>query len=103
MYNCCELESTPQDKMCELILSGLTPPPPAAYMRQRIGPALVQMMACSLFGAQPLSETNTGLLSIESLETNFSKILIKMHKFVFKKTHLKMSSAKMAAILFKGR
>ena len=34
-------------------------PPSAAYimyMRQRIGSALVQIMACRLFGAKPLSK-----------------------------------------------
>ena len=31
-------------------------PPSAAYMRQWTGPALVQIMACRLFGAKPLSE-----------------------------------------------
>ena len=30
--------------------------PRAAYMRQQIGSALVQIMACRLFGAKPLSE-----------------------------------------------
>ena len=29
-------------------------PPSAVYMRQRIGSALVQVMACRLFGAKPL-------------------------------------------------
>ena len=31
-------------------------PPSAAYMRQWIGSALVQIMACRLNGAKPLSE-----------------------------------------------
>ena len=31
-------------------------PPTAAYMRQWIGSALVQIMACRLFGAKPLSK-----------------------------------------------
>ena len=38
--------------------------------------------------------TNAGILG-----TNFSDILIEIHTFSFKKMHLKMSSAKMAAIL----
>ena len=33
-----------------------SPPPGAAYTRQWIGSALVQIMACRLFGAKPLSE-----------------------------------------------
>ena len=35
-------------------------PPSAAYMCQWIGSALVQMMACSLFGAKPLSKPMLG-------------------------------------------
>ena len=31
-------------------------PPSVAYMRQLIGPALVQIMASRLFGAKPLSK-----------------------------------------------
>ena len=31
--------------------------PSAAYVRQRIGLALVQIMACRLFGAEPLSKS----------------------------------------------
>ena len=31
-------------------------PPGVAYMRQLIGSALVQIMACHLFGAKPLSK-----------------------------------------------
>ena len=35
-------------------------PPSAAYMRQWIGSALVQKMACRLFGAKPLSKPMLG-------------------------------------------
>ena len=35
-------------------------PPSAAYIRQRIGSALVQTMACRLFGAKPLSKPMLG-------------------------------------------
>ena len=45
-------------------------PPNAAYMRQWTGSALVQIMACRLFGAKPLSNPVL-LLSIGSLGTNF--------------------------------
>ena len=38
-------------------------------------------------------------LSIGPLQTNFSENLIEIHKFAFKKMHLKMSSGKMASIL----
>ena len=43
--------------------------------------------------------TNAGMLLIGPLGTKFSEILIKIHTFSSKKTHLKMSSAKVAAIL----
>ena len=38
--------------------------------------------------------TNAGILLIGPLGTNFSEILIRIHKFSFMKMHLKMSSAK---------
>ena len=39
--------------------------PSAAYMRQRIGPALVQIMACRLFGAKPLSKPMLGYCQLD--------------------------------------
>ena len=36
------------------------PPPSAAFMRQCIGSALVQIKACRLFGAKPLSKPMLG-------------------------------------------
>ena len=38
--------------------------------------------------------TNAGLLSIDTLRTNFSEILSEIYTFSLKKMHLKMSSAK---------
>ena len=43
-------------------------PPTAAYMRQWIGSALVQIMACRLFGAKPLSETMLGYCQLDPKE-----------------------------------
>ena len=43
--------------------------------------------------------TNDGMLSIGPLGTNFSEILIEIYTFSLKKMHLKMSSARMSAIL----
>ena len=68
-------------------------PPSAAYMRQWIRSALVQTMACRLFGAKPFFLTNAGLLSTRPLGTNFSEILIKIQNFSFTKMHLQISSA----------
>ena len=62
-------------------------PPSAAYMRHWIGSALVQIMACRLFGAKPLFKPM--LLPIRPL-WNFCEILIKMVNFSF----IKLSSAK---------
>ena len=43
---------------------------------------------------QAIIWTNAGILLIQSLETNFSEILGKIHSFSFSKMHLKMLSAK---------
>ena len=67
----------------------------AAYMRRRTWSALIQVMACRLFGAKPLPEPiNAHLLLIEPLGTNLSENRIEIQKFSFNKMHLKMSSAK---------
>ena len=43
---------------------------------------------------QAIIQTNTGILLIGPLRTNFNEILIEIHTFLFKKIHLKMSSGK---------
>ena len=45
-------------------------------------------------GRQAIIWTNTAVLLIGHLGTNFNAILIRMHMFAFKKMHLKMTSAK---------
>ena len=42
--------------------------PSAAYMRQWTGPALVQIMACRLFGAKPLSKPMLGYCQLDHQE-----------------------------------
>ena len=69
-------------------------PPSAAYMCQWIGSALVQIIACCLYGIKPLSKPNAGLLLIGPIGANFSEISIKIQKFSFTKMHLKISLAK---------
>ena len=64
-----------------------------AYMRQYNIPTLVQIMACRLFSAKPLSEP-LAILSIGSQRTYFSEISLKIQNFSFKEMHLKMSSVK---------
>ena len=51
---------------------------------------------------QAITWTNAGLFSIGLLGTNFSEIPIWILVFSFKKMHLKLSSAEMAAILSRG-
>ena len=48
----------------------------------------------SLVWCQAITWTNSDILSIRPLRTNFSEIWIKIQNFSFMKTHLKMSSAK---------
>ena len=52
-------------------------PPSAAYMRQSIGKALVQIMAFRLFGAKPLSEPTLGYchywILMNNLQWNFNQ------------------------------
>ena len=75
-------------------------PPNAAYMHQKNGSSLFQEMACRLFGANPW--TNDALLPIGFLGRNVGEVCIGILSFSFKKMHLKMSSAKMVANLFRG-
>ena len=51
-------------------------PPSAAYMRQRTGLALVQVMTCRLFSTKPLPEPvlHVHVLLIGPLGANFSRI-----------------------------
>ena len=53
--------------------------PSDAYMRKQTRPALLQIMACRLNGAKPLSEAMLILLVIGTLGTNFIEILIEIH------------------------
>ena len=50
-------------------------------------------MACRLV-AQAIIKTSAGILLIGPLGAEFSEILIEIHIFAFRKTHLKVSSAK---------
>ena len=52
---------------------------------------------------QAIIWTNAGILLIGPLGKNFIEILIEIYIFSFKKMHLKLSTANMAAILSKGR
>ena len=52
---------------------------------------------------QAIIFTNTGMLLIGHQVTNFNEILIKIYAVSLKEMHLKMSYAKMAAILSSWR
>ena len=77
-----------------LIPQGNSSPPSAAYMRQWIGSALVQIMACRLYGAKPsLSKPMLGYWNLDlinKLQWNFNQ---NTNIFIHKR-HLKSSSAK---------
>ena len=72
-------------------------------MRQSTRSALVQVMAYRLFGAKPLPEPKPAYCQLLLLGSNFSENRIGILSFSFKKMHLKLSSAKVAAILSRGR
>ena len=72
--------------------------PLVPHIRQWTGSSLVQVMVCCLFGAKPLPEPMLVYCQPDSLE----QIWIGSLSFSFKKMHLKMSSAKMAAVLSRG-
>ena len=71
-------------------------PRSAAYIRQRTGSALVQVIACRLSGAMPPHEPMLAYCQLDSWE----EISV---KFSFKKIHLKIPSVRMVAILCRGR
>ena len=79
--------------------------PSDAYTGYRIGYRILlnRFKALTIIGSdnglspgrrQPIIWTSAGILLIGPLGTNFSEILIGIQTFLFKKMHLKMSSAK---------
>ena len=68
-------------------------------MRHWTRPALLQVMAWRLFSAKPLPEPMVAYCQLDFWE----QIRIRILSFSLKKMHLKLSSAKMAAILSRGR
>ena len=69
-------------------------PHSAAYMRQFIGSALVQIMGCHLFGTESLSEPMLSYCLMESQEQTSAKFQSKHKTSHQQKMHLKTSSAK---------
>ena len=69
-------------------------PPSAAYMRRSTGTTLVQIMACRLVGAEPLSEPMLEYCQLDLYEQTSVKFYLIFGLFFFEEIHLKMSSAK---------
>ena len=69
---------------------GNPPPPSAAYMCQKIGSILMQILPGFLLGARPLSKP---MLDIP-LGTSFSEISITIRTFSIRKMRLEVSSTK---------
>ena len=65
--------------------------PSDAYVRQTNMPTLLQIMACRLLGAKPLSEP---MLPYCQLNPKKHISVFEIHKFSFRLMHFKMSSAK---------
>ena len=76
-------------------------PPSAAYMRQWIWSALIQIMACRLFSAIPLSKPMLVIVNCSLRNKLQLKFLIKIHIFYSQKCIWKYL-LKMAVILFRG-
>ena len=77
-------------------------PPSVAYMCQWTGSALVQVMACRLFSAKPSPEPILAYYQFFG-QKNVNEIRFEIQNSSFLKMHLKMSSAKLAAISSRGK
>ena len=78
-------------------------PPSAPYMHQWTGSALIQVMACRLFGAKPLPEPLLAYCQLDSWKQISLEFESEFYHFNSEKVHLNLSSAEMAAILSWGR
>ena len=71
-------------------------------MRQWTGVALVQVMACRLFGAKPSPEPMLPYCQMDLCEQTFSEIWIKIWNFSFNKIAPAYVVCEMAAIMSMG-
>ena len=78
------------------------PPPSVAYMRQWTVSALVQVMACRLFGAKPLPEPMLFYWQLDSWEQISVKFESRFYHFCSRKCIWKCCLPKMMAILSRG-
>ena len=72
-------------------------------MHQWIRSALIQVMACRLFGAKALSKPMLGYCQLDPYEQKNSEILIKIQNFSFIKNASEHIICEMAAILSRWR
>ena len=77
-------------------------PPSSAYMSQRIGATLVQIMACRLFGAKPLSKRMLGYCQLNPLKLTSVKFESKYKLFIHENARESVV-CEMTAILSRGR
>ena len=78
-------------------------PPSAAYMRQWIGSALVQVMASRLLGAKPLSKPVLGYCQLDPWEQTSVKFELKIFSFINIHEILFKIVCEIAAIWFRER
>ena len=94
-----------QGSGCSRNISGFylsnSSPPVVTYMCQWIGSALVQIMACRLFGAKPLSKPMLGYCQLDPQE-NFSNFNQNTTLFIHENASENIV-CEMAAILSRGR
>ena len=74
----------------------------AAYMRQGIVSALVQVMACRLYGAKPLPIAMLCYCELDPIGTNVGEIRIRIQSFSSTKIHLKIVVGDVASTLSRG-
>ena len=84
-------------QQCELNSSS----PSAAYMHQRIGSALVQIITCGLIRAKPLSKSMLGYCQM-TLKNKLHWHFTKNTKFIIQENASETIVCKMAAILSRG-
>ena len=87
--------------MIEMSVNSLSPS--AAYMRQWIGSALVQIMACRLFGVKPLSKPMLTYCQLDRKGTYFKEILFKNSNISIQENAFEHVVCEMAATLSTGR
>ena len=87
---------------CENVSVLNSSPPSAAYIRQSTGSALLQVMACRLFGAKPLPELVLANCQLDSWKQISVKIESEYTIFIEENAFEIVVCQTVAAILFRG-